>query len=65
MDKHIARKRARRARYWRRTWRNKVSALALVAIGMVPVFIERDGTFLLLALMLGIPMFFSQENWIL
>ena len=65
MDRHMTRQRARRARYWRRTWRNKLSALALIAISLVPVFIERDGTVLILALLLGIPMFFARENWIL
>lgn len=64
MNNHMTRQRERRIRYWRRTWRNKVSALALIAIGMVPVLIDRDGTFLIVALMLGIPMFFAKKNWV-
>jgi len=31
----------------------------------VPILIDRDGTFLLFALMLGFPLFFAKENWIM
>jgi len=44
--------------------KNKLYALALILIGLVPILIERDGTFFILALMLGLPLFFAKENWI-
>lgn len=43
---------------------NKMMALGLVGIGVVLVLIERDATFLVFGLMVGIPLFFSKKNWI-
>ena len=51
---------------WKRELvRNKICSLLLILIGVVPILIERDGTFFIFTLMLGIPMFFSKENWIM
>ena len=50
---------------WRKTIKNKISALVLIAIGIVPVLIERDATMLLFALSVGIPLFFAKENWMM
>lgn len=44
--------------------KNKICAVIMVAIGTVPVFLEGDGTCLVLFLLLGIPLFFSKENMI-
>lgn len=43
---------------------NKLIALALVAIGMVPVLLDKDGTFLVLALIISVPMFFAKRSWV-
>lgn len=51
------------ARYMRRTFKNKVCALALLIAGMVPVWIDGDGTALIFFGCLAIPMFFAKENW--
>ena len=45
--------------------KNKLYALVLILIGLVPILIERDGTFFIFALMIGLPLFFAKENWIM
>lgn len=50
---------------WQRSLiKNKLYALVLILIGVVPILIERDGTFFVFALTIGLPLFFSKENWI-
>lgn len=41
---------------------NKLIAIALVAIGAVPVMLDKDGTFLVLALILAVPMFCAKRS---
>lgn len=43
---------------------NKLIAIALVAIGVVPVLLDKDGTFLVLALILAVPMFCAKRSWV-
>jgi hypothetical protein len=51
---------------WRRElFKNKLYALVLILIGLVPILIERDGAFFIFALMIGLPLFFAKENWIM
>jgi len=51
---------------WKRELlKNKIYSFVLILIGVVPILTERDGTFLLFALMIGLPLFFSKENWIM
>lgn len=45
--------------------KNKLYALVLILIGLVPAMIERDCTFFILALTIGLPLFFAKENWIM
>ncbi|HHW90769.1 MAG TPA: hypothetical protein GX745_07715 [Clostridiales bacterium] len=45
--------------------KNKLYALVLILIGLVSILIERDGTFFIFALMIGIPLFFAKDNWIM
>ena len=42
---------------------NKLVALVLIGAGAFAVWMEGDGTFLIFALLIGIPMFFAKENW--
>lgn len=44
--------------------KNKIYALILITIGVISILIEYDGTFFVLSLMLGIPLFFARENQI-
>ncbi len=44
--------------------KNKLYALVLILIGLVPILIERDGTFFIFALIFGILLFFAKDNWI-
>lgn len=43
---------------------NKLIALALVAMGWVCVRLEGDATFLVLALIISVPMFFAKRSWV-
>lgn len=42
---------------------NKLVALVLIGAGAFAVWMEGDGTFLIFALLIGVPMFFAKENW--
>lgn len=64
MANYRSMKKMRRVRYWRETIRNKAYAIAMLAIGFVPVIIDNDATFLIIAGFIAIPMFFAKENWI-
>ena len=52
-------------RYIRRTYKNKLCAIALFIIGVVPVFIENDGTLMIITSCISIPLFFSRKNHII
>lgn len=43
---------------------NKLIAILLIAIGVVPVLLDKDATFLVFALILAVPMFFSKRSWV-
>ena len=42
---------------------NKLIALVLIGVGAFAVWMEADATFLIFALLIGVPMFFAKENW--
>lgn len=42
---------------------NKLVALVLIGAGAFAVWMEGDGTFLIFALLIGVPLFFAKENW--
>ena len=51
---------------WKRELlKNKLYSLILIAIGVLPILINRDGISLIFVLMLGIPLFFSKKNWVM
>lgn len=58
------RNRRRFVRYIRRTLANKVCAVALALGGVLVTKLDGDATFLVLALMIGVPMFFAHERWV-
>lgn len=46
----------------RETYLNKVIAIMLFLAGMLPVMVDNDGTFLLLAGIISIGLFFAKKN---
>lgn len=51
---------------WKRELlKNKIYSFLLILLGALSILIEYDGTFFIFTLMLGIPLFFSKENWIM
>lgn len=46
----------------RETYKNKLSAIVMIACGLALKQIDNDGTGLALMLAFGIPLFFSGEN---
>lgn len=51
---------------WKRELlKNKIYSLILIGIGALSIPIEYDGTFFIFALMIGLLLFFSKENWIM
>ena len=65
MDTTIGRRIYRFKRYMRKTYKNKLCAIVLLMAGMVPVWLDRDGTALLLMLVIAIPLFFSKKNYMI
>ena len=49
-------------KYLRRTWKNKVGALALMAVGYLSTFIDNDATAFVFLMLLAIPLFFAKNN---
>ena len=47
-----------------KTWKNKLSAIILLACGYVGVLIDNDATALVLFTMFAVPLFFAKKNWI-
>lgn len=43
---------------------NKLIAILLIAIGVVPVLLDKDATFLVFALIVAVPMFISKRSWV-
>lgn len=48
----------------RRTIKNKLCAITLLIVGLIPLLVYRDGTFLAFATVIGLPLFFAKDNWI-
>ena len=46
-----------------KTWKNKLYALVLLALGYLSVLVENDATVLVFLAMFAIPLFFAKENW--
>ena len=55
---------SRLKRYFRRTLKNKLWAMSLIGIGVISLIFSKDndGTILVLTIILGFPIFFSNEN---
>lgn len=51
-------------RYMRRTYKNKICALVLIVLGILPAVFAGVGIGLVVGLFIGVPLFFSSENWI-
>lgn len=49
-------------KYLRRTWKNKVAALAITFVGYLSIGIDNDATFFVFALIFAVPMFFARKN---
>ena len=50
--------------YIRETYLNKIVALAVILLGVLAMNVRGDGTFLLIALMFCVPLFFTTKNYI-
>ena len=50
---------------WRKELlKNKIYSILFILLGALSILIEYDGTFFIFALVFGLPLFFSKENWI-
>ena len=52
-------------RHFRKTWKNKLCVLALIMLGLLTPIISGDATVLVFTLLIGIPLFFVKENFIM
>lgn len=51
-------------RYLRRTYKNKLCALAMFIVGLLTMKITGNGLFMLYVLVFALPTFFTKEKWI-
>lgn len=65
MRKEYRKQKARKnfVKYMRRTWKNKLIAIAIVCTGMAGVLLEQDATALVFMMFIAVPMFFSSRDW--
>lgn len=50
-------------RYIAETYRNKLIALFMIAIGLLVLVLDRDVTILVFTTIFGIPLFLSKKDW--
>lgn len=48
----------------RKLIKNKMTAITLIALGLMASLIGKDSTALMFLLIIGVPLFFAKENWI-
>ena len=51
-------------RYFERTYKNKLCAIALFIAGWASIKIANDATFFIYLLIFALPLFFTHEEWI-
>ena len=51
-------------KYLRRTWKNKVAAMAIGFVGYLSTFIDGDATAFVFLMMFAVPLFFARRNYI-
>lgn len=51
-------------RYFQRTLKQKLYALTMIAIGIVPVWLDGDATALVFVLFFAVPMLISSKRWV-
>lgn len=49
--------------YMRRTFKNKLVVVTLFVAGAMSAVLCDDGTFMLVALIFGLPLFLAKEDW--
>lgn len=62
MKKKIEKYAKRFVRHMFETYKNKLAAIVLLAIGIVSERLSGDGTFLVLTIIFDVPLFFAKEN---
>ena len=45
-----------------RTWKNKLAAVVFITIGVLCTMLDGDATVLMLSLMFGVPLFFTNKE---
>ena len=49
-------------KHLRRTWKNKVAALAITFVGYLSIGIDNDATAFVFLMLLAVPVFFAKNN---
>jgi hypothetical protein len=49
-------------KYLKRTWKNKVTALAIAFAGYLSTFIDGDATAFVFVMLIAVPLFFTRTN---
>ena len=49
-------------KYMRRTWKNKVAALAMAGVGYLTIGIDNDATAFVFVLLIAVPLFFTRKR---
>ena len=50
--------------YLKRTWKNKLVAIGLLVVSMIPIWLDRDATILAMMLVVIVPLFFTTHDYV-
>ena len=50
--------------YLKRTWKNKLVALGLLVVSMIPIWLDRDATILAMMLVVIVPLFLTTHDYV-
>lgn len=50
--------------YMQDTYKNKLTAIVLMAISIVPILLDHDATLFVVMIAFAVPLFFAKDNWI-
>lgn len=50
--------------YMQDTYKNKLTAIVLMAISIVPILLDHDATLFVVMIVFAVPLFFAKDNWI-
>lgn len=64
MNKKNRKRRRSFMMYMQDTYKNKLAAIVLIAISIVPILLDHDATLFMVMIAFAGPLFFAKDDWI-